>query len=56
MGAIGAGVVGPVFYGWIFDSTGSYDIAIFATLSTILVTAPLIYMVRDPRKVAQRAV
>ena len=55
VGAIGAGVVGPVFYGWIFDSTGSYDIAIFATLSTILVTAPLIYLVKDPRRVAQRA-
>ena len=30
VGAIGAGVIGPVFYGWVFDSRGSYDLAIFA--------------------------
>ena len=46
VGAIGSGVVGPVFYGWIFDSTGSYDIAIFATLSTTLITIPLTYVLK----------
>ena len=46
VGAIGAGVVGPVFYGWIFDTKGSYDIAIYATLATILITIPLTYMLK----------
>ena len=46
VGAIGAGVVGPVFYGWIFDTKGSYDIAIYATISTILMTIPLTYMLK----------
>ena len=32
-GAIGAGMAGPVFYGWIFDSRESYNIAIYATIA-----------------------
>ena len=52
VGAIGAGVVGPVFYGWIFDTTGSYDLAIFATLATILITIPLTYMLKKTNRVA----
>jgi len=35
-----------VFYGWIFDTKGSYDIAIYATLATILITIPLTYMLK----------
>ena len=53
VGAIGAGVVGPVFYGWVFDTTGSYDLAIFATLATILITIPLTYMLKRTRRVAR---
>ena len=53
VGAIGAGVVGPVFYGWVFDSTGSYDLAVFATLGTILITIPLTYVLKRPHRVAR---
>ena len=52
IGSVGAGVVGPLLYGWIFDSTGTYDIAILATLATILFTIPLTYLLRSPRRVA----
>lgn len=55
VGAIGAGVVGPVFYGWVFDSTGSYDFAIFATLVTVLITIPLTYMLKRTRRIAKNA-
>ena len=53
VGAIGVGVVGPVFYGWVFDSTGSYDLAIFATLATILITIPLTYMLKRPHRIVR---
>ncbi len=46
VGAIGAGVIGPIFYGWIFDTTGSYQIAIVATMATILCTIPLTLMLK----------
>jgi len=52
IGSVGAGVVGPLLYGWIFDSTGNYDLAILATLATILVTIPLTYQLRSPQMVA----
>ena len=51
IGSVGAGVVGPLLYGWVFDSTGNYDIAILATLPTILVTIPLTYLLRSPERV-----
>ena len=50
VGAIGAGVVGPVFYGWIFDTTGSYDIALYATMATIAITIPLTNFLHKPVK------
>ena len=50
VGAIGAGVIGPVFYGWIFDTTGSYDFALFATIAAILMTIPLTYRLRKGRR------
>ena len=46
VGAIGAGVIGPVFYGWVFDTTGSYQIAIVATMATVLCTVPLTLMLK----------
>jgi MFS family permease len=52
-GAIGAGVVGPVFYGWVFDNTESYDLAIYASVAVILPGLPLTYMLRKPREVAK---
>lgn len=48
VGAIGAGVVGPVFYGWIFDTTGSYDLALYATIATIAVTIPITNFLHSP--------
>jgi len=52
IGFLGSGVIGPVFYGWIFDSTGTYDIAILVTLVTVLVTIPLTYLLKIPQQVA----
>lgn len=46
VGAIGAGVVGPVYYGWIFDVTGSYGLAIIATIITVLMTIPFTYILK----------
>ncbi len=48
-GAIGAGMVGPVFYGWVFDTRGAYDLAIYASIATILITLPLLAFLRRPR-------
>ena len=53
-GAIGAGMVGPVFYGWAFDTRGSYDLAIYASLATIVVAIPLTYLLRKPREIIRR--
>jgi len=53
-GAIGAGVVGPVFYGWVFDTRGSYDLAIYASLATIVMSIPLVYLLKRPQEVAIR--
>ncbi|MFH1560431.1 MAG: MFS transporter [Chloroflexota bacterium] len=52
-GAIGVGVVGPVYYGWVFDTTGSYDLAIYATLATVVAAIPLMYLLRKPQEVAR---
>jgi MFS family permease len=48
-GAAVAGVVGPVFFGWVFDTTASYDLAIYATLATIMAAIPFIYLLRKPQ-------
>ena len=50
-GAIGAGMMGPIFYGWVFDTTGSYDLAIFASMATISAAAPLLFLMRKPQRV-----
>ena len=52
-GAIGAGMAGPVFYGWVFDTRGAYDLAIYASIGTILVSLPLLFFMRKPRSVAR---
>ena len=51
-GAIGAGMVGPVFYGWVFDTTESYDLAIYASVAIILTALPLTYLLRKPQELA----
>ena len=53
VGAIGAGVVGPVYYGWIFDSTGAYDLAILATIATVMMTIPFIVLLKKTHLVAK---
>lgn len=55
-GAIGAGMVGPVFYGWIFDITGSYDLAIYASMATIVFAIPLTYLLKDSNAVSKNLV
>ncbi|MBI4282100.1 MAG: MFS transporter [Chloroflexi bacterium] len=52
-GAIFAGVIGPVFYGWVFDTTGSYDVAIYITVATVVPAVPLAYLLRRPQAVAE---
>ncbi len=51
-GAIGAGMMGPVFYGWIFDTTGSYNIAIYVSIATILMAFPLLFLMKKPQSVS----
>ena len=48
-GAIGAGMLGPVLYGWVFDHTNSYDLAIYASILTIIAGIPSLYLLKDPR-------
>ena len=52
-GAIGAGMAGPVFYGWIFDSRESYNIAIYATIAITTPALPLLYLLPRPRLVGK---
>ncbi|MDA0988957.1 MAG: MFS transporter [Chloroflexi bacterium] len=51
-GAIGAGMMGPIFYGWVFDTTGSYHLAIYASIAIILMAFPLLLLMRKPQGVA----
>ena len=48
--AIGAGVIGPVFYGWVFDVRGSYDLAIYASIATALLATPLVLLLPGPSR------
>jgi cyanate permease len=47
-------MAGPVFYGWVFDTRGSYDLAIYASLATIVVAIPLTYLLRKPQEIIRR--
>lgn len=51
-GAIGAGVVGPVLFGWIFDTTESYDLAIYSSAMIMLGAIPFTYALRKPERSA----
>lgn len=46
-GAIGAGMLGPVLYGWVFDHTNSYDLAIYASILTIIAGIPALYLLKE---------
>ena len=52
-GAIGAGMAGPVFYGWIFDTRESYNIAIYATIAITVIAIPLLFLLPRPRLVGR---
>ena len=45
-GAIGAGMVGPVFYGWVFDATGGYTVALFASAAVASAVIPLAVLLK----------
>lgn len=42
-------VLGPVFAGWIYDSTGSYDIAFMSFIVALLVSIGFIFVARRPK-------
>ena len=43
------GMVGPVFAGWVFDTTGSYQLAFQIVALTTIVAIPLILLAKPPR-------
>ena len=46
-------MVGPVFYGWAFDTTESYDLALWASLAVMLIAVPATLALRkSPERVA----
>ncbi|MBI4297609.1 MAG: MFS transporter [Chloroflexi bacterium] len=47
---VGLGVVGPVFYGRVFDVSGSYNFALYATMGLIAIATPLVFMLGQPSK------
>jgi hypothetical protein len=43
------GLIAPVYYGWIYDTHSSYDIAFITALVMAAVAAVTIFFVRSPR-------
>ena len=52
--ALGLGLIGPVFYGWIFDLVDSYDVALYVSMAAILAAIPLVFSLSTPRMAALR--
>jgi sugar phosphate permease len=48
--AIGAGVVGPVLYGRIFDVSGSYDLALYISVAGVLGSMPFAFLIGKKRE------
>ena len=48
--AIAAGVVGPVFYGYVFDVSGSYNIALYATVAIVVAVIPFVFLLGPSQK------
>ena len=44
------GLVAPVYYGWVFDTTGSYNNAFLTVLILAGIAASITLLVRIPRK------
>ena len=42
--AIVAGVVSPVFYGYVFDVSGSYNVALYASVAVVVAVIPLVFL------------
>lgn len=49
--AIAAGVVSPVFYGYVFDVSGSYNVALYASVAIVVSVIPLVFLLNPSRKV-----
>ncbi|MCZ6615662.1 MAG: MFS transporter [Chloroflexi bacterium] len=52
--ALGLGLAGPVFYGWVFDVQKSYDAALYVSIATMLAVIPLVFSLSTPRMAALR--
>jgi len=51
LGQLGS-ISGPLFAGWIFDTTGSYTVAFTVTASLLLAAAPLVLLIKPPSSVS----
>jgi MFS family permease len=49
-GAISAGMVGPILYGWIFDATSEYTAALYISAAIALVVIPLAFLMDSRRQ------
>jgi len=47
--AVATGVLGPILYGWIFDLTESYDMAIYSSIAVLVIAIPLVLVLSVPR-------
>ncbi|MCH7705502.1 MAG: MFS transporter [Chloroflexi bacterium] len=48
--AIAAGVVSPVFYGYVFDVSGSYNVALYVSVAIVASVIPLTFLLAPSRK------
>ncbi len=47
------GLLAPVYYGWIFDSTGSYNPAFLTVLVLAAVATVITFFIRSPKPLAE---
>jgi MFS family permease len=47
--SIATGVAGPLMYGWFFDISGSYNIALYISAAAAAVVIPLVFVLRSAR-------
>ena len=51
--SVAIGMLGPVFYGRVYDVRGSYDLAIYVSMAIAALGIPLVFLLRNPRQAAQ---
>ena len=51
--AIGAGVIGPILYGRIFDVTGAYDLALYISMAGVVASIPFALWLGKRRELMQ---